>query len=46
MLSNGRRWIPNSGVPCSEPLGDPKVDSALHPSEVDKMSIYQKFPGT
>ena len=33
-----RRWIPNPGVPCSKPLGGSKVDSAIHPSEVDKMS--------
>ena len=33
-----RRWIPNPGVPCSKPLGGSKVDSALHPSKVDKMS--------
>ena len=33
-----RRWIPNPGVPCSRPLGGSKVDSAFHPSEVDKMS--------
>ena len=32
-----RRWIPNPGVPCSKPLGGSKVDSAFHPSEVDKM---------
>ena len=31
-------WIHNLGVPCSKPLGGPKVDSAVHPSEVDKMS--------
>ena len=29
---------PNPGVPCSKPLGGSKVDSAFHPSEVDKMS--------
>ena len=34
-----RRWVPNSGVPCSKPLGDSKVDSAFHPSEVDEMNI-------
>ena len=33
-----RRWISNPGVPCSKPLGGSKVDSAFHPSEVDKMS--------
>ena len=33
-----RRWIPNPGVPCSKPLGGSKVNSAFHPSEVDKMS--------
>ena len=32
------RWIPNPGVPCSNPRGGSKVDSAFHPSEVDKMS--------
>ena len=26
------------GVPCSKPLGGSKVNSAFHPSEVDKMS--------
>ena len=31
-------WISNPGIPCSRPLGDSKFDSALHPSEVDKMS--------
>ena len=31
-------WIPNPGVPCSKPPGGSKVDSAFHPSEVDKMS--------
>ena len=34
-----RRWIPNPGVSCSKPLGGSKVDSAFHPSKVDKMSI-------
>ena len=33
-----RRWIPNPGVPCSKPLGGSKVDSAFHPSRVDKTS--------
>ena len=33
------RWIPNPGVPYLKPLGGSKVDSAFHPSEVDKMSI-------
>ena len=33
-----RRWIPNPGVPRSKPLGASKVDSAFHPSEVNKMS--------
>ena len=33
-----RRWIPNPGVPCSKLLGGSKVDSAFHPSEVDKIS--------
>ena len=37
-----RRWITNPGVPCSKPLGGSKVDSAFHPSEVDKMST-RKF---
>ena len=27
-----------TGVPCSKPLGGSEVDSAFHPSEVDKMS--------
>ena len=30
------RWIPKPGVPSSKPLADSKVDSAFHPSEVDK----------
>ena len=29
---------PVSRGPCSKPLGGSKVDSAFHPSEVDKMS--------
>ena len=33
-----RHGIPNPVVPCSKPPGDCKVDSAFHPSEVDKMS--------
>ena len=33
-----RHWIPNPGVPCLKPLGGSKVDSAFHPSKVDKMS--------
>ena len=33
-----RRWIPDPVVMWSKLLGDSKVDSALHPSEVDKMS--------
>ena len=33
-----RHWIPNPGGPCSNPLGGSKIDSAFHPSEVDKMS--------
>ena len=33
-----RCWIPNPGVPCSKPLGGSKLNSAFHPSEVDKMS--------
>ena len=32
------RSIPYPGVPCSKPLGGSKVDSAFHPSEIDKMS--------
>ena len=28
----------NPAVPCSKPLGGSKVDSAVHPSEVDKMN--------
>ena len=31
-------WIPNPGVSYSKPLGGSKVNSAFHPSEVDKMS--------
>ena len=34
------RWIRNPGVPSSKPLGGSKVDSAFHPSEVDKMSTW------
>ena len=43
-LNNGamaywlRRWIPNQGVPCSNPLDDSKTDSAFHPSKVDQMN--------
>ena len=33
-----RCWIPNPGVPRSKPLGGSKVDSAFHPSKVNKMS--------
>ena len=33
-----RRLIPNPGAPSSEPLDGTKVDSAFHPSEVDKTS--------
>ena len=33
-----RHWIPNPGVLCSKPLGGSKVDSAFHPSKVDKIS--------
>ena len=36
--SGQRRWIPNPGVRCSKPMHGSKVDSAFHPSEVDKMS--------
>ena len=32
-----RRWIPNPGVPCSEPLDGSKVDLAFHTSEVGKV---------
>ena len=42
MWKGYRKWIYcvilNPGVPCSKPLGDSKVDSAVHPSDVDKMS--------
>ena len=34
-----RCWIPNPGVPFSKSLSGSKVDSAFHPSEVNKMSI-------
>ena len=37
-MINSKRWIPNSGVPCSKPLGGSKVDTPFHPSEVNKMS--------
>ena len=33
-----RCWIPNPGISCSKPLGGSKVDSAFHPSTIDKMS--------
>ena len=33
-----RHWIPNPGVPCSKPLDGSKVESAFHPSKVNKMS--------
>ena len=33
-----RCWFPNPGVPHSKPLGDSKVHSAFHSSEVDKMT--------
>ena len=41
------RWIPNPGVPYSKPLCGSKVDSAFHPSEVDKMSTrnFWEFSG-
>ena len=32
-----RHWISNPEVPYSKPLGGSNVDSAFHPSEVDKM---------
>ena len=35
------RWIPNLGVSCSKPLGGSKVDAAFHPSEVDKMDLWE-----
>ena len=33
-----RSWFPNPGVSWSNPLGGSKVDSAFHPSGVDRMS--------
>ena len=33
-----RRWISNPGAPCPKPPDGSKVDSALHLSEVDKIS--------
>ena len=33
-----RCLIPNPGVPGSKPLGGCKINSAVHPSEVDKIS--------
>ena len=33
-----RCWIPKPGVSRSKPLGGSRVDSTVHPSEVDKMS--------
>ena len=41
LRSNGlvvKALDPNPGVLCSKPLGGSKVDSAFHPSKVDKMS--------
>ena len=42
-----RYWIAKPGVPCSKPVDGSKVDSAFHPSEVDKMStrIYWELSG-
>ena len=40
-----RRWIPNSGVPCSKPLGGSKVDSAFS-SFRGQLSEYQEYVGT
>ena len=37
-MINSKCSIPNSGVPCSKPLGGFKVDTPFHPSEVNKMS--------
>ena len=34
-----RHWIPDPGIPCSKSLGGSKVDSAFHPSEVDKSKL-------
>ena len=33
-----RHWIPNPWVPSSKPLGGFKVNTAVYPFEVDKMS--------
>ena len=38
MASWLRRYIPNPGVPYSNPLVGSKIDSAFHPSEVDQMN--------
>ena len=38
VVKGSRCWIPNPGVRCSNTMGGFKVDSAFHPSEVDKMS--------
>ena len=32
-----------SGAPCSKPLGGSKVESAVHPSDVDKMSTRDSW---
>ena len=42
-----KHWISNLGVLCSKLLGGSKVNSAFHPSEVDKMStrIIWEFSG-
>ena len=41
------RWIPNPGVLCLKPLSGSQVDSAFHPSKVDKMSTrnFWEFSG-
>ena len=33
-----RHWIPNPGVLCTKPVSGSKVDLALYPSEVNKIS--------
>ena len=41
-MSNGlvvKALDSQSRGPCSKPPGGSKVDSAFHPSEIDKMSI-------
>ena len=38
-----KHWIPNPEDLRSKPLGGPKIDSAFHPSEVDKTSTRNSW---